>query len=217
MTRVFIIRHGESGAQVGGLLSGHNTCIGLSDRGRRQAETLRDRLVRTRELGAIDAVYTSILPRAIETAEMLRPALGEVRPSAECDWCEIHAGEAEGLSYDEMRFPADGDPDAFSRNIPGGETWAECYARVGRRLRRIAIDHAGGRVVVVAHGGTVGASFVALGNLPVGGGVAMTRETVNTSITEWRTSGEAWRLVRFNDSAHLAVGYPHADEPPGVD
>jgi len=208
-TRLVLIRHGESAAQVGGILSGHDTCTGLSDRGRVQAAALRDRLVRTRELGAVDAVYTSILPRAIETAEIIRPALGEVEPSAECEWCEIHAGEAEGLTYQEMRdkYPAVGTGDGFElfdRRFPGSETWAEFFARVGRRLRGVAQAHPGGRVVVVGHGGTIGASFVALGDLPNRDGIALMYEAVNTSLTEWRFTGSAWRLVRFNDAGHLA-------------
>ena len=206
-TRLVLIRHGESGAQVGGFLSGHNTCIGLSDTGRTQAAALRDRLVRTGELGIVDAVYTSILPRAIETAAILGPALGEAAPSAECDWCEIHAGEAEGLTYQEAhdRFPGGAaSEDLFDRAIPGGETWAECYARVGRRLRRTATEHAGERVVVVAHGGTVGASFVALGGLGLRDSMALLHEAVNTSITEWRWTGTDWRLVRYNDASHLS-------------
>ena len=32
---------------------------------------------------------------------------------------------------------------------------------------------------------------------------SLTAETVNTSITEWIGSGTNWRLVRFNDAAHL--------------
>jgi len=207
-TRLVLIRHGESGAQVGGFLSGHDTCIGLSDLGRRQAAALRDRLARTHELGVVDAVYTSILPRAIETAEIIRPVLGEARPSADCDWCEIHAGEAEGLTYQQMRDKYPGgsaSEDLFDRPVPGGETWAECYARVGRRLRRTAYDHHGRRVVVVGHGGTIGASFVALGGLGLRDSMALLHEAVNTSITEWRYTGEAWRLVRYNDASHLTA------------
>jgi len=58
-TNVIIVRHGESAAQVGGILSGHDTCRGLSDLGRRQVGTLRDRLVRTGELGDVHGVYTA--------------------------------------------------------------------------------------------------------------------------------------------------------------
>jgi probable phosphoglycerate mutase len=205
-TQLVLIRHGESNANVSQLLSGHDTCTGLSDRGKQQAARLRDRLARTRELQPTDVVYTSILPRTIETAAIIGPALGGPAPLEECDWCEIHAGEAEGLTYEEFqeRFPAFGHPDdPFRRRIPGGETWAEFSARVGARLQRVARDHPGERVVVVGHGGTIGASFVALGDLSIRQAMTLTRGAINSSITEWRHNEHGWRLVRYNDAAHL--------------
>ncbi len=205
-TRLVVIRHGESDAQQARRFSGHDTCTGLTDLGRRQAAALRDRLLRTGELGTVDAVYTSILSRSIETAEIVGPAFGGAEQRAECAWCEIHAGEAEGHTYAAWneQNPPEGDPrDPFRARFPGGETWAEFYVRVGGRLERVAREHEGQRVVVVGHGGTVGASFVALGQLPIRSGEAPTHEAINTSITEWRRDGAEWRLVRFNDAAHL--------------
>jgi broad specificity phosphatase PhoE len=206
-TRLVLIRHGESDAQVNGSLSGHDACQGLSGAGRAQVAALRDRLARTGELGPVDAVYTSILARAIETTEIIGPALGGVEPSQECAWCEIHAGEAEGLTWEEFRtrYPVTGDPtDPYRVRAPGAESWAEFYVRAGARLRRVGTEHPDQRVVVVCHGGIIGASFVALGDVPIGSATALTHETANASITEWRLAGSNWRLVRYNDAAHLA-------------
>jgi probable phosphoglycerate mutase len=205
-TRLVLIRHGESDAQDRGYVSGHDVCGGLSDRGRDQARRLRDRLLATHELGTVDVLYTSILARAIETAEIIAPAIGEIPPQRECDWCEIHPGEAEGLTWPEYRekYPWTGDlTNPFLRRAPGSETWAEFFVRAGGRLRRIADDHPGERVVVVCHGGIVGASFIALGELALRNGSAFTHETANTSLTEWRFTDDEWRLVRYNDAAHL--------------
>jgi broad specificity phosphatase PhoE len=206
-TRLVIVRHGESRAQSAGIFSGHDTCKGLTHLGRRQAAALRDRLAATHELGTVDAVYTSILPRSIETAAIIGPALGVLTTVAECDWCEIHAGAAEGHTYEEYfdRYPPGDDPDdPFRSRFPDGETWAQFYVRVGARLRGVPSEHPGETVVVVGHGGTVGASFVALGNTPPRGATAFTHEAINTSITEWRFTGRDWRLARFNDAAHLS-------------
>jgi broad specificity phosphatase PhoE len=207
-TRLVLIRHGESDAQVNGYLSGHDACKGLSERGREQAAALRDRLVASGELGVVDAAYTSVLARAIETSEIIAPALGEATPQRECAWCEIHAGDAEGLTWEEFRerYPVNGDPaDPFRTRAPGAESWAEFYVRAGTRLRRIANEHPGECVVVICHGGIIGASFVALGDLPIRKAFALTHETVNTSLTEWRFTGSDWRLVRYNDAAHQAT------------
>jgi probable phosphoglycerate mutase len=95
--------------------------------------------------------------------------------------------------------------------MPKSETWAEFFVRAGARLRRVAHEHEGQRVVVVAHGGIVGASFVALGERPITEGVVIAHETTNTSMTEWRWTGRHWRLVRFNDAAHLAGSIESAD------
>jgi 2,3-bisphosphoglycerate-dependent phosphoglycerate mutase len=174
-----LIRHGESQAQVEGFFSGHDTCKGLSDRGRHQARLLHDRLAQT----------------------------GEQEPRAECDWCEVHAGDAEGLTYEEARERFElhwYSQSPFARIVPGGETMAEFAVRAGTRLERVAREHEGECVVVVSHGGVIGASFVALGGLSIGSADGLTRETKNTSITEWRRGDGGWRLVRYNDAAHLA-------------
>ena len=70
-------------------------------------------------------VYTSVLPRARETAEILQPALGGLAAHAECDWCEIHSGSAEGMRYEEMRakYLQGGRPaDPFHRAIIHGKS-----------------------------------------------------------------------------------------------
>jgi 2,3-bisphosphoglycerate-dependent phosphoglycerate mutase len=206
-TRLILIRHGHSRAQQEGRMPGsHDNCTGLSELGREQARALAERLFESGESAGVDRVYTSLSGRAIETCELLSKVLPYGYRS-ECGWCESHPGEAEGLLWSdfEERYPRRADlPDPFERRIPGGESWAEFFARAGERLKRVALDHSGERVVVVTHGGIVGASFVALGDLPIGKAFAFTSETRNTSLTEWSHNREGWRLVRYNDHAHLS-------------
>jgi probable phosphoglycerate mutase len=208
-TRLVIIRHGESQAQIDGVVSGHETCNGLTPHGRRQAAALRDRLDATGELADAAAIYSSLLRRAVETAEIIRPAISSnLEVLAQCGWCELHPGAAEGLTWSEMvdRFPPMGDPDdPFRRRVPGMETWAELYLRVGARLTSLADEHPGQCVVIIAHGGTVAASLVARGELPIRHGAVAARDTTNTSITEWMRADDQWDLVRQNDSAHLST------------
>ena len=84
-TRLFIVRHGQSQAQVDRIVSGHDTCTGLSPLGWSQANALRDRLMRTGELRDATGLYSSILPRAIETAQTISPAVGNHEPRSHCD------------------------------------------------------------------------------------------------------------------------------------
>ena len=220
-TRLTLVRHGESVATVTGVVGGEKGCKGLSDLGRRQAEALRDRLAATGELSGTDHLYASVLPRAIETAEILGPALGaDLEIVQDRDLCEVHPGEADGLTWDEYRerftVPrADGVPDdPYAPWAPGSESWAEFAVRAGRRLRRLASDHRGEHVVVACHGGVIEASLIALGEMPITR--AFRTDVTNTSLTEWelrtfddRDIGPRWTLVRFNDAAHLAgLGHP---------
>ena len=205
-TRVVLVRHAESVAQVEGRIAGHRTCTGLSARGRRQATALRSRLDATGGLRPVTAVYTSVIRRAVETAEVLAPALDAPQPVPLCDWCELHMEPVDGLTWAELRtrHPVDGDPDDPDRpRVAGAETWSALYARIGTNLRRIATDHAGERVVVVTHGGSIGASLVAFGHVPVADAVTVIRSIRNTSLTEWRHSAGRWHLDRFDDATHI--------------
>src|SRR5688572_16088982 len=114
MTRLVLVRHGEAQAYLDNVVAGEKGCKGLSDLGRRQAETLRNRLERTGELAGTTALYASILPRAVETASVIAPALGGHDIVEDCDLCELHPGEADGMTWDDFRerfpFPEPWDP-----------------------------------------------------------------------------------------------------------
>src|SRR3979490_513751 len=103
-TRLLLARHGESLATVNHVIGGHAGCTGLSEHGRQQAEALRDRLLRTAELRDASVILTSVLPRAVETAEIIAPAIGAgaLPIQRDCDLCELHPGESDGLDWVEF-------------------------------------------------------------------------------------------------------------------
>ncbi|MGH9164747.1 MAG: histidine phosphatase family protein [Acidimicrobiales bacterium] len=207
-TRLVLVRHGESLATVNEVVGGHQGCTGLSDLGRRQAAALRDRLARTGELAGAAVLVTSVLPRAIETADIIAPALGGLAVKQDCDVCEIHPGEGDALSWVEFsaRYGQGQPRSRFEPMAPGAESWAVFMARTGRALLALAEEHAGRTAVVVCHGGVVEGSFASFGNLPIQRAFGLATE--NTSITEWelRPGRDLWWLVRFNDAAHLEGG-----------
>ncbi len=131
-TRMVLVRHGEAVCNVTGVCGGRSGCTGLTDKGRRQVVALRDRLELTGELAGTDVLYASVLPRAVETAELLAPALvGDdrrgaatkpPRPIRECGLCELHPGEADGLTwsaYSERFGAIDWDSDPGQTIAPG--------------------------------------------------------------------------------------------------
>ncbi|HMK11513.1 MAG TPA: histidine phosphatase family protein [Acidimicrobiales bacterium] len=207
MTRIVLVRHGESQVFVDRLVGGLLTCNGLSDLGRRQAVALRDRLAATHELDPVDALLASTMPRARETAEIVAPAIGGLAVVEDHDLCERHPGEADGMLWDEA-LAKYGDPDQLdnlhSPMSPGGESWAEFHDRVGGAMRRIASEHEGRTVVVACHGGVVDVALRTLLEVTVEARFEL--YTHNTSLTEIMHLPERdrWRLVRYNDAAHLA-------------
>lgn len=215
-TRLVIVRHGEAVSNAEDIVGGHDGCEGLTDRGRRQVAALARRLERTGELDGATALYSSILPRAIETAQLLQPAFGGLGFEATCELCERHPGEADGLTwteYDERYgrlLPAD-DPER--PQSPGGESWLEFLDRAEAALYRVLEENPGGLVVIAGHGGLISASLIRFLGLPGHGSLARLHPD-NSSMTEWAHTGGRWWLVRFNDAAHLDPHPPH--EPVGL-
>jgi probable phosphoglycerate mutase len=204
-TVLVLIRHGESNVTVRRVIGGHRTCDGLSDLGRQQVERLRDRLALTGELTS-DLLISSNFRRAIETAEVIAPGLGDPPIEIDAGFGEHDPGpEIDGMSFEQYvdrygRPDWSGDPhvDIF----PGGETLARFHLRVGESLARTLAAHAGRTVVVSCHGGVIDAAFRSLlRTAPTG---AFELQTRNASITEFRLAAPGvWRLARYNDAAHL--------------
>ena len=212
LTRLVLIRHGESNAAVEGVVAGERGCTGLSDLGRRQASALRDRLAATGEIQA-DILLASVLPRAVETAELIAPALGMSDIVRQCDLCELHPGECDALTWQEYdeRYGVDMQANPYTPIAPGGESLVEFNVRVGRALAVLAEQYQGRSVVVACHGGVVMASMVAFLGLPAHRPLVAELPVTNTSITEWEQRigddhpPRPWRLLRYNDAAHLSA------------
>ncbi len=207
MTTFTLIRHAQPQAWLDNVVAGPAGDTGLSDLGRRQALALRDRLLDTAY--TTDVVLTSVLPRAIETTEILAPALGDLAPTQDCDYCELHPGEADGLPWDEYQsryrpVVPHATPDVpFS---PGGESLNEFARRVRRALDGLLTDHVDRHVTIVSHGGFISAVCLELLGARIDDARAFLLAPKLTSITEWVSSDErdgVWRLERYNDAAHL--------------
>lgn len=138
MTTLLLVRHGETDWNAEGRLQGH-TDTPLNDYGRRQAKALADELAG----GRIDAVYSSDLARARETAEILGGRLG-LPVAVDPELREKNWGSWEGLT------PAQRETVEYV-----GESTEQHRERTMRALRAIAVRHPGERVLVVTHGGSI--------------------------------------------------------------
>jgi probable phosphoglycerate mutase len=147
------VRHGETDWNRDARIQGQSDPP-LNETGREQARALTETLVGER----IDAVYASDLRRARETAEILAAELG-LPVVLDPDLRELDFGRWEGHTITELQALF---PDAVERwqaggenAWDGGETREAMAERVRAAVRRLASIHAGGQIVLVAHGGPV--------------------------------------------------------------
>jgi broad specificity phosphatase PhoE len=204
--RLILVRHGHAHAGFHGVIGGQTGCTGLTLQGRAQAEALRDHLAATGRVRA-DVVLASVLPRAVETASIIAPGLGLEVAGQECDLCEVHTGEADGLTWTEYAarygsFDMEAEPDRVF--APAGESWNSFHERVQRMLERVARDYEGQVVVAVCHAGVIMASMRRLLGMPPSGAGARLKPS-NTGLTDWEHDAalDRWTLHSFNDAGHL--------------
>ena len=220
MTRLILIRHGESVSTVARRIGGARTCGGLSPLGFQQAERLRQRLTETAEIRA-DVLMSSHYLRAQQTADAIAPALGGLPIIQDAGFGEHDPGPiCDGLLYTEFMKQYGIDESAwesgnpFDVTFPGGETIADFHFRVGQALRRTMQTYAAQTVVISCHGGVVDAILRFALKAPSMGLFEI--HTLNTSLTEIQLmKPNQWRLWRYNDTAHLAglpASTPHDNE-----
>jgi broad specificity phosphatase PhoE len=165
VTTILLVRHGETDWNREGRWQGHADTP-LNATGREQAREL-ERLLNGIEL---DAVYSSDLRRALETAEIVARAKGlTVIPVSALR--EIDDLEWTGLTWPEIqsRFP-----EGARRHVAGGsgwelgETWDAMSERVLVAIGRIAAAHPAGCVLCVLHGGPIRAVLAHAAGLDLG-------------------------------------------------
>jgi broad specificity phosphatase PhoE len=149
--RFFLLRHGETEWNRERRIMGRRP-VPLSERGRAQLAKLAPHLV---GLG-IARVFTSPLPRARASAELIAASLGDVPIVADEGLTEVHYADWEGRTFADLRD----DPafraflaDPLRTPFPGGgESLLEVRDRVFAAMARVAASAAGAPAVVVSHG-----------------------------------------------------------------
>lgn len=204
VTRLYLVRHGQSAGNAEGRFGGHSATP-LSELGLEQARLTAQILAKEK----IDAIYTSDLSRAVQTAEPLARLLNLpiIKTSA---FRERHVGVLEGLTFDESKeaFPKDYYA-LVNRNIHHVITKGESYRHLLRRatgeLREILHIHEGERVVIYSHTGAI--CFLTL-HL-IGAINRQTRTTPwlvtsNCGINRFEIRGrQNVRVLALNDTRHL--------------
>ena len=147
--QVLLLRHGETDWNFQGRCQGV-TDLDLNGTGIQQAKEIAAYLSRER----IDAVYSSNLKRAIQTASAIsRPH--NLAVTIQNNFRELHHGELEGLTFSEIQTTY---PDFIHKwrdepanlLIPGGERLVDVERRAWKEMERVVRSHHSHETVVVA-------------------------------------------------------------------
>jgi alpha-ribazole phosphatase/probable phosphoglycerate mutase len=154
--KLLLIRHGQTDWNIARRFQGHSN-VPLNEFGRKQAAALAERLSPQQ----VDALYSSDLERAFETAKMIVHLSGR-KPDLHSDLRlrEINFGDWEGLSYNEIKekYPEAllaRENDVYKNAPPNGETLEQLTVRVQSMLDELYLKHKDQTVIVVAHGGVL--------------------------------------------------------------
>ncbi|MEK6579547.1 MAG: histidine phosphatase family protein [Bdellovibrionota bacterium] len=157
MKKLFIFRHGETDWNAAGRFQGHLD-IPLNDCGRDQAKSL----VKTLNEQKIEAVLSSDLKRALETAQIVAEHF-QIPVFTDAGLREAHLGEAQGLTYSEIETKFGETATRWkSRHLtdadisyPGGESGTQVFQRTMAAIEKFFKDQDFSRIGLSCHGGVI--------------------------------------------------------------
>ncbi len=201
---LYLVRHGQTEWNRLHRIQGQSDPP-LNETGRAQAQAL----ARAFAGRPLDAVYSSPLQRALDTAEAIARAHNlSVQTFDELK--ELNVGALDGVTLAEMRerhgdFLARWRQDASVRLPGGGETLAELQARAWTILQCISQAHAGHRVAVVTHSFLTQVVVSAVLGLPLDHFRRVRLSEGCISALDFSSNGRP-RLAAMNDCCHLTAG-----------
>ena len=202
MTELILIRHGETDWNRELRFQGQLD-VPLNATGLEQARRLAERLAAQ----PLDALVSSDLQRALQTARALAQRTGHAEPLLEAGLREQHFGMVEGLRVPEIQQQH---PEAWAQWIrfdehyafDGGECIRDFHARVLAAVQGVAQRHAGQTVAVVTHGGVLDMVYRSARGLSLSG--PRVSEIPNAGINRVRLRDGAIEILDWADTRHLA-------------
>ncbi len=199
-TRLIAIRHGETAWNVDTRIQGHLD-IPLNNTGLWQARQVARALAGE----PLSAIYASDLQRAHTTARAIAEATGAPlvpEPALR----ERSFGQLEGRTFAEIVAELPEQARRWRQRDPhfapeGGETLVQLRERIAATTHRLAAQHTGGLVVLVAHGGVLDVLY----RLATGQELQAPRtwQLSNAAINRLLWTPEGLTLVGWADTHHL--------------
>ena len=201
-TTILLVRHGQSEGNVLGVFTGHSG-YPLTEMGHKQAELTADYIAKTYH---VDAVYSSDLPRAFQTAEHIAKAFS-LPVVTDCRIREINAGDWENNRFSDLPdlFPEDFAVwlnDTTNARCTGGESVREVADRVVQGIMDVAAAHSGKCVAIATHATPIRASLWKI----AGGSPELFQKYnfgCNCAVSELTFEDGALSIVAANYTDHL--------------
>jgi probable phosphoglycerate mutase len=199
-TRIIAIRHGETDWNAATRIQGH-TDIALNANGVEQARQLGAALANEE----IDAVYSSDLSRAADTAQAIATH-HKLTVHTHTGLRERHFGYFEGLTWAAIEAKHPKDALAWrSRDThfapAGGESLVALKARVVNTLNELAAKQIGQHIVIAAHGGILDQLYRLANNLDLQ--TKRDWHLGNAAVNRLLWTPESLSLVIWGDTGHL--------------
>jgi broad specificity phosphatase PhoE len=220
MAKVYLVRHGENKANLTKEFSSRKVDYPLTPKGRLQAEQTAGVFIQKN----IDAIFSSPLKRAIETANIIAAQLGEMEVTVMENFRELDVGDLEDMPpssetwqihYDVIKDWLSG---KLETSFPNGENYFQAYQRMIAGLEHVYDRMEGKNVIISGHGGIF---FTVMGELCPDVDIMELIQKIshNCSITEINITKKSGKLVGdlvswadishlHGDAADLVLGFP---------
>lgn len=155
MTELYIVRHGQTDSNIRSTYLGH-TDIELNNVGKSQAQKLADKLQGVK----FDALYTSPLTRAVQTAEEIIKKQSGLFMTMNYGLIERDYGVWDNLTFEEIMNRDSEKCREWLDNwvdfeIPEGESAVQVQERVSMTTDKIISQNLGNKVLIVSHLGVI--------------------------------------------------------------
>jgi broad specificity phosphatase PhoE len=203
-THILLIRHGQSEGNAEGRFGGHSTTP-LSPRGHKQAQATAKALANE----SLTAIFSSDLPRAVETAQPLAKLTRlKVQPTEA--FRERSVGVMEGLTFEDAAEKHAEQYAALLRRdfehvLTGGESYRQLLDRAWQKLDEIIAEYSGGKIAIFSHTGTIcilALHLMGALDAPELKPVWVASSNCGISRFDLRDDGFV-RVVALNDTSHL--------------
>jgi broad specificity phosphatase PhoE len=202
MTKVYVVRHGQTAWNVGEIFRGRAD-IPLDDTGRKEAELAGEAL----KDAAIHAVYSSPLSRSMETAinvakfhNLTVTPLDAITDISYGEW-EGHSNEEMKAKYPDLHRLWHTEPHKV--RFPKGESLEEVHARTMAALDELLARHGNENIVLVAHRVPNKVICCALIGLDNSHFWRIQQDTASTNLFTYK--GGQWIVSYLNDTSYLKV------------